>query len=652
MEGKISLFNYDDEFEYEFGQKQLQRLKPEPMVVKEIHSLSSEARITLNSSEYKLQKNEVIQLVAPNIVTEVTYGAYIGCHATLNVNNIIKANTEYRLKKGESIVFVYDDSEGNQKISRYNEGDIIKSNFNIKSTIKGDSGTLNKKIDSKLIDIYDLSKFINSNGEMIVYILDAKEEILKRRLNEININYRLPCYWIRSNPNNTLFTASDKIPETNTYRTMLKDNEYFYYSNDGFNSLTSFGSGTIIEFSGVLELDKVSVDLVDFEELSEKGLLSLQSKWKYLNFDSDNNLSIKETSLLTLTEGDSIKLVEGNNMLLSNKLVPLEGSVVYTINNESKSLSNIDIGDIGGWSIKSRLDIHSGRNLPQTLLKNQRLYIYTQSDTDVYDTFLSEGETFNLNNDCMFVGDDYIDLSSRDLFSDSNEKIYPFDVYRYKETSKFSLERNQFGFNNFNIDGNKLINTSITIDKPVINNKALVMVQWIATEETPSGENIILESRASNTIRNGIKLFTDELPVSKFKLTKEKQLYILEISANIDTISVSVSNKEVKGNLIIGKLNYYTGINKNLGISNFVEKVNNKNVTNETIINDLKSELKKFGGDLFYYNNEIDSSKVIEVADMTSPFSLYDYNNVFNKFTISEIDFDSSTIDVVRSSRK
>ena len=44
-------------------------------------------------------------------------------------------------------------------------------------------------------------------------------------------------------------------------------------------------------------------------------------------------------------------------------------------------------------------------------------------------------------------------------------------------------------------------------------------------------------------------------------------------------------------------------------------------------------------------------SDMLDVKDATSPYSFYEYNNVANKFTISEIDFESSDISVVRSSR-
>ena len=69
---------------------------------------------------------------------------------------------------------------------------------------------------------------------------------------------------------------------------------------------------------------------------------------------------------------------------------------------------------------------------------------------------------------------------------------------------------------------------------------------------------------------------------------------------------------------------------------------------------ELLDQIATFDADgIFYYNNDY-ASKTIEFTDddyMMSPYILYDTNNFYNKFTMSEIDFKNSSIDVIRSSR-
>ena len=56
---------------------------------------------------------------------------------------------------------------------------------------------------------------------------------------------------------------------------------------------------------------------------------------------------------------------------------------------------------------------------------------------------------------------------------------------------------------------------------------------------------------------------------------------------------------------------------------------------------------------IFYYNSPLDKGSAIDTTDILSPDFFWDRNNVFNKFTLGEIDFDENgtTIDIVNSSK-
>ena len=56
----------------------------------------------------------------------------------------------------------------------------------------------------------------------------------------------------------------------------------------------------------------------------------------------------------------------------------------------------------------------------------------------------------------------------------------------------------------------------------------------------------------------------------------------------------------------------------------------------------------------FYYSNPIDGSSAIDVDKMSDVNAMYDYNNILNKFIISEIDADKikEGVKLTRSSRK
>lgn len=87
LAGKISLFDYDDDFAPEFNEVKLnnqyiyesQYPTPEQEATNPIISLESALAITGGNGfkDYTLNKNEVIQFRAPNFKTEITYPAYV-----------------------------------------------------------------------------------------------------------------------------------------------------------------------------------------------------------------------------------------------------------------------------------------------------------------------------------------------------------------------------------------------------------------------------------------------------------------------------------------------------------------------------------------------------------------------------------------------
>ena len=54
---------------------------------------------------------------------------------------------------------------------------------------------------------------------------------------------------------------------------------------------------------------------------------------------------------------------------------------------------------------------------------------------------------------------------------------------------------------------------------------------------------------------------------------------------------------------------------------------------------------------IFFYNGTLDSFSLIEFDDISDPRALFDNNNLANRFTLSQIDFEGSSIDIVRTSR-
>ena len=146
---------------------------------------------------------------------------------------------------------------------------------------------------------------------------------------------------------------------------------------------------------------------------------------------------------------------------------------------------------------------------------------------------------------------------------------------------------------------------------------------------------------------NGIRLYNSGDDFGKELTLESDSLGIIEINteSNISNINVYVTGIDdenpVNASIIIGKPLVGYGLNKAFG-----DDVN---------IDDLLKLIKDYttvdGKQLFNYTAPIDNSYAINSEDLTNPLSYYDVNNIANRWTMSQIDFNNSTFVVSKSSR-
>ena len=562
---------------------------------------------------------------------------------------MINKNTDYKLGSTEVLIIEYTDTNDLQKVVKYSEGDIIKPNFDLKSTskyIEEGNTPLIKELDEAVIEEFGLRPYLSTDprysGKLLMFSIKPKEEIEKRKLNVTILDKKTPCYWIMNDSKNRLFTQEDLDADTDTYTKMLSDNEYFFYTDDGFNDLVTLGSGTILKCAHII--DNWELDLVNANEIIDKGLLALKSKWKRLNFSENDTMTLNETSILTLTEGDKVLTTELNDLTVdSNTLKMLNGNLRYTIGEETKWLGNIHLTSDNSWGIKTRLDINSGKDISQTLLENQ---VVEFTNADGQTATVNPGSSFNLSRICQVPGGDSVNVQP--YSTDSQHKIKDEDYYSlyYYNQSNSGIDRNEYGFGVFRY--NSSLQKDCTFIMPSLDNFSLLTIYWKKSEASTGNLSITTIPPAK-----AVAFFNDTDDTFKDSLELREGINVIKINKNTKYLKLEGSTTSITGDLLISKLNFYTGLNPMLGIDTFV--TNTEGITSDKFISDLMKTLRLKGSigniNKFYYNNEIDNSKIIESNDLTSPYALYDYNNVANKFTLSEIDIVNSAIDIVRSSR-
>ena len=620
LEGKVSLLNFDDSFNYDFGQSNTDSLS-------NLSKITSNAGISLSANtSYPLGNNEVIQIVGPSLITDKSYAAYVYYRWNpSNASDVITANTNYQLKAGDNLYFYYVDS--NQQVHQdvLSAGDIVQSNISISKTPQeAGSGRVQKEYGG-------VSMWYSSLG--------AQDHVDTKKLNQVTLDTSTNCYWLRKNKDNALFTSSDLVPGSSpaVYEIILEDDEYFFYTDAGFNTLYTLGSGTTLRTTIVPTNDAWVVERASSKDILEQGLLQLKSKWKQINFTAANYLNAQENSIVTLIHENSIKVSDA--ISLDNTLKALTGSCEYTIDGTTTPLEQYNIVGMS-WRIRSRLDIVASKDKEQTLEGNQTITFYNNASPEVT-LALSAGKSFNLNLATDLAGGTLVDVSSLDA---ENNTTWPLSVYSYTLASvsdRPSRVNSKYWTMRFDAAATKSISIPTAKNSSGTNEPSLLTV-YVPQD----GITFTITSNSTTPLK---RYKNDTLnPLTT------KGIYTIAVPNDATTLSIQASGQ---GNIILDVPRFYDGYNKALGIERICKILKDAGViadadTEATAVYAIiETYIKNHSDDNFYYGATLDDLSLIEYDDISSPYAFYDNNNVANKCTITQIDISNSNIDIVRSSR-
>lgn len=675
LAGRIPLFEYDSSFEFDFGQRATSGAVSDNLRgIGTAWANQSDGTclfpVDENEKTYNLRANEVLQFVRPSLVDVMVYSAYVyyiydGADAS--------DGTDYVLKTGETLRTRYTDSDDVVHEREYKAGDIIRpSGFDL-------SRTPNESGDGR----------VEVNGEWWAS-LTASQSITERKLNRTVLE-KTPyyCYWIVSNADNELFTDANEVD--GGYERILGDNEYFFYTDASFRSMVSLGSGTTIrtDVTGV----SWKAPALDLEEALGGGLLSMKDKWVYFNFKtgsmSGKSIEAEENEILTLVEGDSF--TPSSTLSVSpNDFTPVDlDGASYVSGGEEGKFPGVDLGEGYGWKARTRLDLDFGPSTPQTLLDGHYVCAFPMSKDSsgnwsegtpkVYSpegtvpspllgkwadvagaspSAVSSGKLMS-SVQMQASGQWGIDLkspiASMSDVPDDEEKTryyskfdYPVSVYGYSIEGDYavgSIDRDSRGFGvlEFPTDGS----LSRSFDYPDLGEESIFAVYWIPSEGssielTATGGTIGLFNVGGESAETG-------------NIALRPGLNNVHVSAGTSSVafSVSASSGSASGRAVVTEPRMYTGWASELGLAAFGDSEGD---VMDAVLELLRraSEADSGSGEgrsVFMYPNAISNADALDVDDITSPYSFYEYNNAANKFTISEIDFEGSDIDVARSSR-
>lgn len=767
IQGKVSLFDTEEDFSCEFGQNKIND-KP---IVENVEFISTKLTIDkkqlISEPGYELQKNEVVQVIAPTLADDVIYPERVYYNWTpdygimdskpckpeslLDVMYDTKTWGENFKKYKGKIYYLsgHVDAYGGRLIDEYGNtyalwesetpkylgygGNTIPGTDHVQTIIEyftisddelGEDGasrvikanTNHKIIGNEVLDLYysdnnsishrvtyrassietdgvlkEVDENIicptfnlepinpNSNKEISTFngkdynVITTGNNITRKTYSSVVLkNPVIYCYWYLNNPENVLFRAGGD----NTI--MLDNGEYFIYTDSSFSTLNILGAGAKLTLGNSAPNTTWVVDRdVNLEDILEYGLDAISEENWYLARLSQRNLTIELLTVSTIGRGSLIQIVDQDlNTIadlpfdtLSTEIQDLSStsengklirySVLYTDASGAKTVITPPEIDNHILKIRAMLSLNCGPKLSQPLLDRQSIELFDR-DNNLITTFVGSSANttdkdptndfqpyINCNYLIQRMGGNNLRLRDNIIRDSENEDEINIRFYYYssadiKYPSGEVIVPNSAGeiiMNIMNISGagNK-VNLPVL---PMGGSTELFLVY--NNYQGKDSINTIIES----DVPSGIRLYNSGNDFSKELTLESDSLGIIEINteSNISNISVYVTGVDdenpVNASVIIGKPLVGYGLNKAFG----------EDVNLDDLLKIIKDYTTVNGKQLFNYTAPIDNSYAINSEDLTDPLSYYDVNNIANRWTISQIDFNNSTFVVSKSSR-
>lgn len=578
----------------------------------------------------------------------------------------IQANTEYKLKSGDILYINYTDSSGKVFNIEYHwdkiitngqeqskpEGVIIRPNFDLQ-----DSNTykLNKRFSKK-------SGFKETWNLEGMFTLATNEQIELRDFVKSQLKEPTLCYWI---------TPDGKIPferdaTSNQYYYILKEGEYFFYTNEAKSSLVTLGSGTKLYRNADVTTSPIDMTIdysktsqINIDDVSNDGIGAFaDNPWVTLKFNGNDYLGIQEMQFVTLSAKDQLISIEGLNGDISNTFTKIDGATYALYGQSQTSLPSINV-DALKWQVRSRLDLNVGPNLRQEILAGQSITFYNLSGTEMKKISPTTNSTYikcnyliqkaggtNISTLITFIDSDQTEIQDYPvtfLLLNPQDPLYDrFDQGVEKEKNLvLNTQTYNDNYTKVNLENQRNIRLPIVIPQLQENPEFGMIMIYYEPQSDTGGQVSVNSTKAC--IRPYNQYSAQDIIVSYApSYTLNKGINVLQIKE-----STTLTITGTSGTLTFSKLavvNDFNGTNgvdvDNLYLSDQITPL--ADAEYYKLLKEIKSISTLDSQDIFYYNCDLDNSLLIDTP-LNDPKVFYDYNNVYNKFVISELDADYFT---------
>lgn len=652
LAGKTPYYVFNDDYpDFYINQEDVQ-ISPVSSVelVGKLDSSVSGGVLTAN-----VDTNTLCRFYAPNLITTDTYSSYVKYEYYFN--NDVETDSSYKLGTGEYVAFYWSAGmDSGYFYTVYGTGNIINPSFFIAQgypksggnnlvlpTVLADELASVTDIPQKISGVtYELASTIDNTNSVAShiqtlsnagYILSTAKFISIQLMNQLTLDSSYYCSWVLNTPtsDNTyvLFdepTASE-ISDGVQSR-ILRQNEYFIYTNATKSSLIILGQGTqlsrIVGVSDDAWNDVWECSSYDYSEILSSGLDTLVDKQGALQ-------QVPQGKVLTATEMQYIAVPPGGSIqLVGTSSYPIADDATIDIN----SLTVLDSAHYSRVSYRGR-DSETYAQLPLS---------YSHSDTDLGWKLECVGVIDILPSSYMELTDNqHIKIDGTTTISDKKCVASKNDIYG---EGVVETDASLFLFNK--LESTKWSGTDIDkITYSSNGDEALIRFQYNAEGYPNATVSLPIEGAGAfcvfninsslipigipnlmityNFIRHDDSLSsywllpvgtvrTIQFDSSEFKAIR---IHVQGLPSDNTPILIEVSGlKPVK--------NYWEDSDMQTNIQNAINSILDRQISSN----------KEFD-----YSYEVDADELVE--NPIDSKSFFDFNHEYNKFTIAQLDTSS-----------
>lgn len=534
------------------------------------------------------------------------------------------------------------------------------------------------------------------------WIVNNRKNKLSEEFEEVSDNY---CYKYLQTGEYFFYTNADK-----TDLGILGSGTKLIYEGSKSDLSILLGEAN----TGSSEESKEDNEKLDADEVANLGL-GASFNWRWIEFSGNNYLTAEEVQYLTLTEGDILNscVLEDSASYYIDSTPRKVSSASYSIVETGENNKPLPEIPFGKWEVSSRLDLDCGPNKNQYIksvydyLKFETYNPSTETYTLLTTVNLSSAE---IADSTGFKSSQLIQLAggSFDLPNLENDSEATFRVKFFQEAqAKAGVQENVGGpitienytrqsFTAAGDDPTKHIKViSLPINVPTPENFALVMFYYYSDDPTDSlivWGDIPVGASGQISFYNQPNDSNYQVNLETLSLTVEGETKTIQglvvprgmsiIKIPTSCVSLYLDNREHWVRAGGSEIKVNPDATVTFGLPTLIKtSTSNPQGLNlptlditatqgNALLESIKSaattiEVIEIGGtditlkhNIFYYNSPTDNSKLIDINtkagdSLKSASSWYDYNNVVNKFVISEIDADvlDTHIQLTKSSK-